>query len=359
MSADIGRHRTYVTQQEACGKLDSSGGGTYAAALMTQDSRRSQDWPERTEAFLRASRNPYDLLVEDESPSLLDLGAGDLSFAEELTAQYLPRLRQQRKTLTLHCVDRLQPGSQFGGPLHVPPHRLQALQSQEGLQFKFWGGQDMFDAHVLAAARSRYTLVTCHAPATPTFAYEPTRVSRDAIERHLRSTKGEYRVVREAGEAALEVLHGGRSLLFPPWKFEVRGPLALLDFMRRRALAMVLSSVDRDVFWEMLSQVAADPRARPRDTILTPAVLPAIFGDAYARLMALPVGSSAVLADLMTLRDDIPPVLEPPTPPYRFRYAEVRRGAVFGGLPAGQTARRFSSMKEEVPPWMLTLVPDA
>ena len=309
---------------------------------MTQDSRRSQDWPERTEAFLRASRNPYDLLVEDESPSLLDLGAGDLSFAEELTAQYLPRLRQQRKTLTLPCVDRLQ-----------------ALQSQEGLQFKFWGGQDMFDAHVLAAARSRYTLVTCHAPATPTFAYEPTRLSRDAIERHLRSTKGEYRVVREAGEAALEVLHGGRSLLFPPWKFEVRGPLALLDFMRRRASVVVLSSVDRDVFWETLSQVAADPRARPRDTILTPAVLPAIFGDAYVRLMALPVGSSAVLADLMTLRDDIPPVLEPPTPPYCFRYAEVRRGAVFGGLPAGQTARRFSSMKEEVPPWMLTLVPDA
>jgi len=29
--------------------------------------------------------------------------------------------------------------------------------------------------------------------------------------------------------------------------------------------------------------------------------------------MALPVGSSAVLADLMTLRDDIPPVLEPLT----------------------------------------------
>jgi len=359
VSADIRRHRAYVTQHEAGGKLDSSGDGTYAAALMTQDSHRSQDWPGRTEACLRANRNPYDLLVEDESPSLFDLGAGDLSFAEELTSLYLPRLRQQRKTLTLHCVDRLQPGSQLGGPLHVPLHRLQALQSQGGLQFKFWGGLDMFDPQVLVEARSRYTLVTCHAPANPTFAYEPTRISRAVIERHLRSAKGDYRVVREAGEAALEVLHGGRALLFPPWKFEVRGPLALLDLMRRRASVVVLSSVDQDVFWETLSQVAADPRARPRDTILTPAVLPDIFGDAYARLMALPVGSSAVLADFMKLRDDIPSVLDPTTPPYRFSYAEVRRGAVFGGLPAGQTARRFSSMREEAPPWMLVLVPDA
>jgi hypothetical protein len=44
---------------------------------------------------------------------------------------------------------------------------------------------------------------------------------------------------------------------------------------------------------------------------------------------------------------------------YRFRYVEVSRGAVFDGLPASQTARRFSSMKEEAPPWMLVLVPDA
>ena len=314
---------------------------------------------EAIEQFLRGHRNPYDLLLDVGSPSLLDLGAGDLSFAEELATQYLTRLRQQQKTLTLHCVDRLQPGSQFGGPLHAPPHRLKMLQSQEGLQFKFWGGQDMFEAVTVSTARPHYTLVTCHAPANPTFAYEPTRVSRTAIERHLRSAKGEYRVVREAGEAALEVLHGGRALLFPPWKFEIRGPLALLDLARRRASAVVLSAMDQDVFWEVLSQVIADPRARPQDTMFTPAVLPDLFGDAYTRLTAVPVGSPVSLADLTPLRDDIPAVLGEPGASYRFRYVEVSRGAVFGGLPASQTARRFSSMKDEAPPWMLVLVPEA
>ncbi|HEX9743113.1 MAG TPA: hypothetical protein VGA17_10015 [Nitrospiraceae bacterium] len=314
---------------------------------------------ETTEQFLRGHHNPYDLLLDAESPSLLDLGAGDLSFAEEVTTHYLPRLRQQQKTLTLHCVDRLQPGSRFGGPLHAPPQRLKMLRSQEELRFKFWGGQDMFEAVNLNTALPHYTLVTCHAPANPTFAYEPARVSRAAIERHLRSARGEYRVVREDGEKALEVLHGGRALLFPPWKFEIRGPLPLLDLMRRRASVVVLSAMDQDVFWEVLSQVVADPLARPRDTILTPALLPGLFGDVYAKLTALPIGSPVSLADLTRLRDDIPAVLDAAGASYRFRYVEVWRGAVFGGLPAGQTARRFGSMKDEAPPWMLVMVPDA
>lgn len=311
------------------------------------------------EQSLRGHHNPYDLLLDAEAPSLLDLGAGDLSFAEELTQQYLPRIRQQRKTLTLHCVDRLQPGSQFGGPLHATPQRLKTLRSLEGLRFEFWGGRDMFEAATLDGALPHYTLATCHAPANPTFAYEPTRVARVSIERHLRLTKGEYRVVREAGEAALEVLHGGRALLFPSWKFEVRGPLALLDLMRRRASAVVLSAMDQDVFWEVLSQVLADPRVRPRDTIFTPAALPGLFGELYAKLMALPTGSPVSLADLTTLRDGIPAVLEEGGAPYRFRYVEVRRGALFSGHPAGLTAKRFGGMKEEAPPWMLVLVPDA
>lgn len=313
---------------------------------------------EVTERYLRDHHNPYDLLLEAESPSLLDLGAGDLSFAEEVTRHYLPRLREQQKTLTVHCVDRLQPGSRFGGPLHVPPERLKTLRSEEKLQFKFWGGQDMFEAVSLKTALPRYTLVTCHAPANPTFAYEPTRVSQATIERYLRSARGEYRVVREAGEKALEVLHGGRALLFPPWKFEVRGPLALLDLMRRRASAVVLSAMDQDVFWEVLSQVIADPMARPDETIFTPAALPGIFGDVHRELTALPVGSSVSLADVTTLREAIPPALDDAGASYRFRYVEVRRGAVFDGLPAGQTARRFGSMKDEASPWMLVLIPD-
>jgi hypothetical protein len=314
---------------------------------------------ETAEQFLRGHRNPYELLLEDESPSLLDLGAGDLSFAEELAAQYLPPLRQRRKTLTIHCVDRLQPGSQFGGPLHAPPHRLKMLRSLEGLRFKFWGGQDMFQAVNLGTALPRYTLVTCHAPANPTFACEPTRVSQARIEQHLRSAKGAYRIVREGGERALEVLHGGRTLLFPPWKFEIRGPLTLLDLARRRASTVVLSAMDQDVFWEVLSQVVADPRARPPDTIFTPAALPGFFGDVHAKLTALPVGSSVSLADLAALRDEIPAVLDEAGASYRFRYVEVRRGAVFDGLPASQTARQFGNMREEAPPWMLILVPDA
>lgn len=315
--------------------------------------------PEATERLLREHHNPYELLLDAESPSLLDLGAGDLSFAEELAVQYLPRLRQQGKTLTLHCVDRLQPGSRFGGPLHAPPERVTMLRSQEGLSFKFWGGQDMFEAVTFKSALPRYTLVTCHAPANPTFAYEPTRVSQAVIERHLRSARGEYRVVREGGEKALEVQHDGRALLFPPWKFEIRGPLSLLDVMRRRADAVVLSAMDQDVFWEVLSQVVADPEARPRDTILTPALLPDLFKELYAKLAALPIGPPVPLAELARLRDDVPAVLDGAAASYRFRYVEIRRGALFDGLPASQTARRFGGMKEEAPPWMLVLVPDA
>jgi hypothetical protein len=43
---------------------------------------------------------------------------------------------------------------------------------------------------------------------------------------------------------------------------------------------------------------------------------------------------------------------------YRFRFVEVRRGSVFEGIPAGQTARLFNTMIEETPPWFLALVPE-
>ena len=42
---------------------------------------------EAIEQFLRDHHNPYELLLDAESPSLLDLGAGDLSFAEEVTTR--------------------------------------------------------------------------------------------------------------------------------------------------------------------------------------------------------------------------------------------------------------------------------
>jgi hypothetical protein len=309
------------------------------------------------ERFLRGQRNPYDLLLDTDSPSLLDLGAGDLSFIDELVAQYLQPLKTRGRTLTVHGLDRLRPGSMLGGPLHADPSRLAQLQRAEYLHFRFWGGVDML-APALSDLLPRYTIVTCHAPATPTFALEPARISPAVIDRHLRQTKGEFKVVREGGEEALEVLHRGRALLFPPWKFEIRGPLALLDVLMSRSELCVLTSVDSEVFWELLSQLVADPVMRPTDAIFTPALIAELFGTIHQRLMALPVGGSVLLSDLAELRADIPSVFSQPATSYRFRYVEIRRGAVFPGMPASSTARRFNEMIEESPPWCLILVPE-
>lgn len=310
------------------------------------------------EHFLRGHRSPYDLLLDTDSPSLLDLGAGDLSFIDELVAQYLPPVKTRGNTLTVHGLDRLRPGSTFGGPLHADPSRLARLQRADRLHFRFWGGVDMLAPALLPDLLPRYTIVTCHAPATPTFALEPSRISPAVMDRHLRQTKGEFKVVRESDEEALEVLHRGRVLLFPPWKFEIRGPLALLDVLVCRGELCVLTSVDSEVFWELLSQLVADPGMRPADAIFTPALIAELFGTIHTRLMALPVGGSILLSDLAELQADIPSGLGRPASSYRFRYVEIRRGAVFPGMPASSTARRFNEMIEESPPWCLILVPE-
>jgi hypothetical protein len=309
------------------------------------------------EHFLRNHRSPYDLLLDTDSPSLLDLGAGDLSFIDELVAQYLQPLKTRGRMLTVHGLDRLRPGSMFGGPLHADSGRLARLQRADRLHFRFLGGVDML-APTLPDLLPRYTIVTCHAPATPTFALEPSRISEAVMDRHLRKTKGEFKVVREGAEEALEVLHRGRALLFPPWKFEIRGPLALLDALVRRGELCVLTSVDSEVFWELLSQLVADPGMRPPDAIFTPALIAELFGTIHARLMALPAGGTVLLSDLAELRPDIPSVLGRPPGSYRFRYVEIRRGAVFSGMPASSTARRFNEMTEESTPWCLILVPE-
>lgn len=310
------------------------------------------------EHFLRGHRSPYDLLLDADVPSLLDLGVGDLSFIDELAAQYLPLVKTQGHALTVHGLDRLRPGSMFGGPLHADPSRLARLQRTDRLHFRFWGGVDMLAPKLLPDLLPRYTIVTCHAPATPTFALEPARLSPAVMDRHLRQTKGEFKVVREGGEEALEVLHRGRALLFPPWKFEIRGPLALLDVLARRGELCVLTSVDSEVFWELLAQLVADPGLRPADAIFTPALIAELFGTIHQRLMALPVGGSVLLSDLAELRADIPSGPGRNVDSYRFRYVEIRRGAVFPGMPASSTARRFNEMIEESTPWCLVLVPE-
>ena len=318
--------------------------------------------PAQIEETLRESANPYDLLLEDESPSLLDLGAGDLTFEQELVDLYLPKLRKKGQPLILHAVDRLRAGSQVGGVYHVDSQRRKHLQDfpDEELQFRFWGGVDLADLANLKGMRPHYTMVTCQAPANPTFALEPTRLSQEIIHAHLTKTRGEFRKGRVGKEDVLEVFHEGRVLTFPPWKFEVIGPLALLDIMTRWGALCVLSSMDDEVFWETLAQLLADERYRPRDVIFSPNTVKEIFGSIHTELSQLPIGGRIRLSELCALRNEVPRVItqkDERAAVYSMRYVEVRRGATFEGIPSSFTARQFSQMKEEKPPWWIILVP--
>jgi len=317
--------------------------------------------PHDVEAFVQQNPSPYDFFLQVEKPSLLDLGAGDLSFEEELLEHYLPSFQQRGNVLTRHAVDRLQTGSQLGGAYHANPERLRrfAQYPPDHLQFRFWGGVDMLELPRRLHLLTHYTIVTCHAPATPTFAYEPTRLSPATIHSRLTTTKGEYRTVRVRGEEALEVMHRGARLTFPPWKFVIHGPLALLNLAARHGALCVFAAVDDEVFWEILAQLVEDPGMRPTDVVFTPDVLPEVFGRVHQALTALDIGARCSLADVTTLRRTIPPPARGGRSPIcRFRFVEIRRGAVFPGMPAGSTARHFRHMSEEVPPWHLVLVPE-
>jgi hypothetical protein len=330
----------------------------------------ASQWPlsllssETVSAFIHHHDNPFDLLLEADVASLLDLGSGDLSFATELTDQYMPLFQQQSRRLTLHCVDRLHPDSKLGGPLHPEPQRLDALRTRPGLSFQFFGNQDMFALEELERVgrmAPHYTVATCWAPATPTFAYEPTRLSADVVRDELRRTKGTFRQTSFESEAALEVQHGNRTLLFPPWKFDIRGPLPLLDLMSRRGLLCILGAVDSQVFWELLAQLLDDERYRPRDLPFTAQTIPNIFGEIFDRLGSFAVDHRLNLADLGPIRAQLPRVL--PVRPgenrhYRFSSIQIRRGAVFSNIPASSTARRFRDMVDETIPWFLCLVPE-
>ena len=145
------------------------------------------------------------------------------------------------------------------------------------------------------------------------------------------------------------------------WKFEVRGPLALLDLMARRGFLCVLGAVDTQVFWEILAQLLDDVRYRPDNQPFTLENLSTMFGATFEQLSRLAIGDTLNLSDCGPLRKEIPrvlPLLPTQDPSYRFRSIQIRRGAVFPGVPASSTARRFSAMAEERPPWMLTLVPE-
>lgn len=322
-------------------------------------------WPvpalggDEIERQLSRTDNPFDLLLHADVASLLDLGAGDLSFAHELAERYVGALQREGRPLILHCLDRLHPQSKLGGPLHPAPETLRALVRGLGPTFSFYADRDMFALHELDSQgklAARYTIVTCWAPATPTFAYEPTRLSPTVIEDDLRRTKGTFHLTRVDGEAALEVHHGTRSLLFPSWKFEIIGPLALLRLLAQRGTLGVLGAVDTQVFWELLAQLLDNPTYRPQDQPFSPRNLPDIFGDLYRTLEQAPLGEWIDLARLSDLRKALPPAT-PAGPALAFRQVRVRRGATFPGVPASSTARKFSSMVEETPPWFMTLIP--
>lgn len=328
-------------------------------------------WPvthlssDEVEEVLRHLKNPFDLLCRSDVASVLDIGAGDLSFVEELVDLYGSEPERQQRQFIVHCVDRLDPRSQLGGPLHANTERLQKLQRKEGLSFSFFGNQDMFELGDLDKQEMlapRYTIATCWAPATPTFAYEPSRLSETLIRSELERTKGTFSQTRFGKEHALEVRHAGRALLFPPWKFEIAGPLALLNLLARRGFLCVLGSVDAQVFWELLAQLLEDPRYRPPGQLFDSVTLPKVFGEVYHILAGLPIGESIDLAEVALLRRHYLH-LPPDSSAFmdsvggHFRYIRISRGATFPDTPASSTARKFASMTEEVPPWLLTLVP--
>lgn len=313
------------------------------------------------EEIIRNVSNPYDALMHTATPSLLDVGAGDLSFEQELVDHYIPYLRTQRTSLILHAFDRLMPGSRVGGVYHKNLDRERYLQSYppEELRFKFWGGMGLETFSKCKGRLPRYTVSACHAPANPTFAYEPSRLAPEIIHAHLQASRGNYHQSRYEGEPVLEVSHQGRTLTFPDWKFDILGPLVLLRFMGERSGVSVLSAIDDEVFWEMLSQLLADDRFRPINKIFTKALLPEIFGEVYEELSTMAVGERKDLSRLANLRDPMPFVgatKEDGQMSCRFRYVEIRRGAVLEGVPSSFTARQFSRMHEESTPWWVILV---
>jgi hypothetical protein len=133
-----------------------------------------------------------------------------------------------------------------------------------------------------------------------------------------------------------------------------------LSLLARRGLLCVLGAVDAQVFWELLAQLLEDSRYRPPEQPFHSADLPTIFGGVYHALAGLSIGESIDLAEVAALRHHY---LRSSSTPFmdavagHFRYVRISRGAVFPGIPASSTARKFASMTEEAPPWFVTLVP--
>src|SRR5438093_5130206 len=302
---------------------------------------------EKVEAAVRGKDNPFDVLLEADVASLVDCGAGDLTFEETVVEQYLGPLERAGRAFTLHAFDRLDPQEPFGAFVQADRDRLHRLRRHPSpaLRFRYDGHRDMLDLASWRRHYARYTIAVCNSPATPTFAYEPSRLGDDVIRAHLRQTKGEFRRVKTQGREVLEVLHGGERLTFPPWKFDVYGPLALLDLLSRKGNLCVLSAVDMEAFWELLSQILPEDTARPQGVFFTESNVRQFFGSVYGQLLQLGISQKLILAKV---RQDIPHVLGDEGKrgdTYGFRYVEIRRGAVFPRVRAGGTSYQVDQLE--------------
>jgi len=122
-----------------------------------------------------------------------------------------------------------------------------------------------------------------------------------------------------------------------------------------------MSAIDSEVFWEILAQLVEDEKMRPSNIVFSPENVRTVFNQVYEALSSLKEGERISLSDLVALRTRLGHVLTPKprgSKGYRFRYVEVRRGAVFSGMPSSFTARQFSKMTEEELPWCLIFVPE-
>src|SRR3989454_1005954 len=160
---------------------------------------------DQVEAAVRSHDNPFDVLLEADMASVVDCGAGDLTFAEKVVEQYLGPLERTGRVLILHAFDRLNPPEPFRAFRQAgrrPPQQLRWRPSPAP-RFRYDGNRDMLDIASWRQDCARYTIAVCNSPATPTFAYEPARLGDDAIRAHLRQTKGELGAATVRGRAVL------------------------------------------------------------------------------------------------------------------------------------------------------------
>src|SRR5207247_3637282 len=115
---------------------------------------------------------------------------------------------------------------------------------------------------------------------------------------HRRQTSVTHCIVRATGLAVCEFSHGSEPLTFPPWKFDIYGPLALLDLLSRTGKLCIMGAVDTEVFWEILSQLLPEERARPHNVFFTAENVRDYLGAAYEDLARLRVGAGTVLREV-------------------------------------------------------------